>query len=129
MKAIFFLAFFTTSAFAAEFVSKIQTVLPFGYYQGVYCSVSIGSGFANQGVSTSINESLNDNYFSTTMSMYENSPWTKILDDNSGVDFIDIKAKDNRDVVQRLQIKDGLVSIQLLKGRRVQHEVSCQIME
>ena len=128
MKAIILFALFSTSAFAVEFVTKIQSVLPFGYYQGEYCSVSIGNGFAAQGVSLSINNLVNGNLVSTTMSLYENSPWTEILKDNSDFDSIDIKAKDNRDVVQRLIIQGNQVSIILYRRSRMEFETTCEIL-
>lgn len=131
MKAITLLTLitFSTATFAVEFVSKIQSVLPFGYYQGEYCSVSIGNGFSGAGVSLTIAKSLNNVYFTTTMSLYENSPWTEVLKDDSEFNSIDIKAKDNRGNTQRLTIKDDLVMIQLYEGRKVRNEVSCLVID
>ncbi len=130
MKAItlFALLTFSSATFAGEIVSKIQAVLPFGYFQGEYCSVFLGSGFGENGVSVQINRSINGNLFSTSMSIFEDSPWTEILKDNSEIGSIDIKAKNNLGNVQRLIITDNLITIQLFDGRRVRSETSCLII-
>lgn len=130
MKAIvlFALLIFSSATFAGEIVSKIQAVLPFGYFQGEYCSVFLGSGFGGNGVSVQINRSVNGNLFSTSMSIFEDSPWTEILKDNSEIGSIDIKAKNNLGNVQRLMILDNLITIQLFDGRRVRSETSCLII-
>ncbi len=119
---------FSSASLAVEFVSRIQSVLPFGYYQGENCSVTIGSGFANEGVGLSLNHTVNGNYFSESMSLYENSPWTEVLKDNSDEVSIDIKVKDNRGVIQRLIILDRMVTIQKYNGRRLSYVRSCLLI-
>lgn len=115
----------STSAFADDLVRKITGILPFGVYEGEDCVVFVSEAFSGHGLSLS----LNRNGGGINYSVYNDSPWTKVLKDKSTELSVDLKVKRNTGMIQRLMIKDGVVTIQEFERSKVKYETSCNIME